>query len=180
MAEPIYQITTEVSEEDFCRALKVSYPKKGMIGIFLIALGECLLGINFKIEYSYSLKMSEFFLGICLLILGISFFIWAALWQPKRYIRENIQRRRVVTGKDCVAEKMDFLEEEIVIHNLDVKKDYHIPYVYIDRIFLFEDMLVYTVDQGVGQIMKRDIPDELEFIQWFISRCSEARVKNNK
>ena len=174
MAEQIYQITTEVSEEDFRRALKVSYPKKGTIELLLTALMQCFFVPYFL--FNDSPNMLTLLAGITLFILGISFLVWA-IWLPKNYIKENIQRRRVMTGKNSVGEKLNFLEEEILIHNVDMKKDYHIPYAYINRIYLFEDMLAYTVDQGVGQIMKRDIPNETEFIQWFISRCSEAKVK---
>lgn len=174
MAEPKYQITTEVSEKDFRRALKVSCSKKGTVEFLLLALMEIFFAFHYW--FSYSPKILTISIGFILFILGILSFVWA-IRLPERYVRENIQTRRVMSGKSSVREELQFLEDEILIHNVDVQKDYHVPYAYITRIYLFEDMLVYTVDPGVGEIMKRDMPNEAEFIQWFISRCSEAKVK---
>lgn len=174
MAEPMYQITTEVSEEDFRRALKTTCPKSRTVESLLVALLECFLAFYFFVECSSS--MVTVLIGIGIFILGIFMFVWG-IRLPGRYVRENIERRRVMSGKSNVREELNFLEEEILIHNLDMQKDYHVPYAYVTKIYLFEDMLAYTVDQGVGQIMKRDIPNEAEFITWFTSRCSEAKVK---
>lgn len=174
MAEPIYQIATEVSEEDFCRALKVSCPKNRTIEFFLLALVECFFAFYFWFDDSP--RMLTILIGMVLFILGIVTLV-RAIQLPGKYVKVNAQSRRVMSGKSDVREELEFLEEEILSHNVDVKKDYHVPYVYIDRIYLFEDMLVYTVDQSVGIIMKRDIPNESEFIPWFVSKCSNAKVK---
>ena len=174
MAETMYQITTEVSEEDFRRALKASCPKSRTVESLLAALLDCFFAFYFFMEYSSS--MVTILIGLGIFILGIFMFVWG-IRLPDRYVRENIERRRVMSGKSSVRETLNFLEEEILIHNLDMQKDYHVPYTYINRIYLFKDMLVYRVDQGVGQIMRRDIPNETEFIPWFTSQCSEAKVK---
>lgn len=174
MAEPIYQITTEVSEEDFCRALKVSCPKRGIVEFFLLALMEVFF--TFYFWFDDSPRMLTVLIGMILFILGVSTLVWA-IRLPGKYVKVNAQSRRVMSGKSNVREELEFLEEEVLSHNLDVQKDYHIPYSYIERIYIFEDMLVYTVDRSVGEIMKRDIPNETEFISWFVSKCSNAKVK---
>lgn len=174
MAEAIYQFTTEISEENCHRALKVSCPRARMIQMLLVALMECLLGVYYWVSYSSGIL--RILVGIILFVLGIYSLIWAILL-PERYAKENIQKRRVESGKNNVREELEFLENEILIHHLDLKKDFHIPYDYITRIYLFEDMVVYTANQNTGQIMKRDIPNEAEFIHWLTSKCNDARVK---
>lgn len=177
MAEPKYHFTTEVSEEAFRRALRITCPKQGMIEFFLLALLWFLFGMDSWLLRSNGPKID--LAGIIYFVLGIYFLLWV-VWLPMRHIKDNLQRRRMETGKVSIREELEFLEEEILLHNLDLDKTQHIPYSYITKIYLLDDMLVYVVDQntGMGQIMRQDILNEQEFIPWLISRCSHAKIKN--
>lgn len=182
--EPMDKIRTEVPEDLLREVLARTYPRKllvrrGIFALFEIMCGTILLFVEIYI-YSYGRYIHsklDIFLGIGALILGLWLLI-NMVRAPRIETEKWIKNLRIQTGGSSLHLEVQFLAEELMVCNTDVEEELHIPYDYIQTIYILDEVMVLATKQGRINIMRKDISKEEELTQWLVSKCDKIRIKN--
>lgn len=184
--EPVDLIETEIPEDLLREVLIRTYPRKSLVfrgisAFVLIVCATVLLSMEIyvyaRFHYNHEDSQMNMIMAIIFLFLGL-FLLVNVVRMPRVNTEKWMKNLRMKTGKSSMHLKLQFLEEELIICNMDIQEDLHIPYDYIHTIYVLGGVMVLESAQGRINIMRKDIPKEEEFTQWILSKCGRVKLKN--
>jgi hypothetical protein len=176
--EPNFVINTVVSEQDYRRGLRygVKYPLRFLwIVLFLYAL---IREFRILIKYGHNLSYSYLFVSVLTMALCV-YFIVHNLMLPKKLVQKNIDRQILITGSPSLDNEVKFYNNELTVKSRNEPSEAHIPFVYIEKIVIFDTFIMLQSKQDAACYMtKADIPNYHDFINYLMRVCPNAKIIN--
>ena len=148
--EPVYLIETEILENLLREVLIRTYPRKSLIfrgisAFILIVCATVLMSLEIyiyaRLHYNHEDSQMNMIMAVVFLLLGL-YLLVNVVRMPRVNTEKWMKNLRIKTGKSSLHLKLQFLEEELIICNMDIQEDLHIPYNYIHTIYILDAAMV--------------------------------------